>query len=83
MPKTKPLPAISLRAGWRDLSASWEQDGARFHIWLNHETGAPRSGIYKNPPRGTPLRGEGWFDTRHLEPGPKWAPILAAFLKSL
>lgn len=48
---------------------AWVKDGLRYHVWLDRTTRAINDDgptLYKNPPLGTPHRGEGYFTTRHL-----------------
>lgn len=60
-----------------NYAASWEQDGARFHVWFKPEDfklaqcGWYAGGdgwIYKNPPLGTKTADVGYFHTRQLDP---------------
>lgn len=48
-------------------SISCEIDSHRFHLWLDRGTMEPSDDtVFKNPPNGTPHRGDGWYNTRHL-----------------
>lgn len=59
----------------------WDKDGARFHVWLDRETKEVTMELFKNPPLGTNLWGEGYFSTRHLDLHAKqnWLDFTEAF----
>ena len=55
-------------------SASWEEDGARFHVWFDvgtkeilREYGTNKKIIYKNPPHCIAHNSTGDFKTRYLD----------------
>jgi hypothetical protein len=47
--------------------ASWEVQGARFHVFIDAQGELVNGTLYKNPSREIPEKGEGWFETRHLK----------------
>ncbi|MGZ2448308.1 hypothetical protein ACVIRO_001062 [Rhizobium ruizarguesonis] len=47
--------------------ATWNAEGARFHVWLDNAGELVNGTLYKNPPLEIPFEGEGWFETRYLK----------------
>lgn len=65
-----------------------DYDGARFHIWVDRHGYKPvDSKLFKNPPLGTPHRGEGDFNTRLLDMngaiGRKIVPLMRAAVPTI
>jgi hypothetical protein len=62
-------------AEYLTAAGCFDFDGARFHIWLNAETGAPKDGVgstlYKNPPLGLKRADADYYRTRHLDSSKK------------
>lgn len=50
-------------------AASWNLDGARYHVWFDLETKQVEAGyvLYKNPPLDVSSRDPGFFNTRKLD----------------
>lgn len=68
------------------LAGCFNFDGARFHVWLDPNTGKVEEGcaLYKNPPLDVDRRGPGWFDTRLLDPFNKTnAPLVAELMAAI
>lgn len=64
----------------RRISVGWDDaDGMRYHYWsVDPDHLDPQDDvIYKNPPNGTPHRGEGYFNTRRLSIfSQRWRPVV-------
>jgi hypothetical protein len=54
---------------YSDFSLGWDDvEGNRYHVWFDRTTRTRRDDtLYKNPPLGTPYKGEGYFHTRQLD----------------
>lgn len=48
-------------------AASWNMDGARYHVWFSIKTMKHHGVLYKNPPLGVERHSAGHFDTRKLD----------------
>lgn len=74
---------VTVSAFSRRASASWTDDGARFHVWFDIDTKELDSErkIYKNPPDGVDSKHPDYFRTRYLDGElPKNAEIIKRVL---
>lgn len=79
----------SLSHDGKRAAACWEQDGCRFHFWIEIEAGTVKRDaevgpIYKNPLLGIERGQPGHFDSRKIDPSaPKNVAILAHVFEAI
>lgn len=82
-PKTIENPYCIAHSGGT-ISAGFDFNGFRYHVWLNDDASVQGGILYCNPPLGTERHGPGSFNTRKLDAKAKAnAPLVAQLLAAI